>query len=267
MKKIKNLPLKLFVAITYMAMIFVNFLANYLPIAGVNTGEVSDSYPNLFAPAGLTFSIWGIIYLLLLGYTIYQFGFWQKNNNSKKEELFAKIGKYFSLSSVANSIWIFCWHYGILWLSVLIMLFMLFCLIKIANIINKDKHILSDTLFIRLPFSVYFGWITVATIANITAFLVNIGWTGFGLSESIWMIMILLIGTTIGILRALKDNNIAYILVFVWAYGGIWLKHTSKNGFNGLYPNIITTTIICILFFIATIGFLEYKKISSKSDK
>lgn len=255
-----NLFLKICVAVGYVAMLTVNYLANALPIGGVTTGEASSAYANLFTPAGVTFSIWGFIYLLLLGYILYQFGLWQKEKNFEREKLFATINRYFFITSLANISWIFAWHYGIIWLSVIAMLTLLFFLIKIADVINKERYSLADTLFIRLPFSVYFGWITVATIANITVFLVSIGWNGFGMAESLWAVIILLIGAGIGILRILKDKNIFYGAVLVWAYSGIWLKHVSENGFNKEYPDIIMTAIICIALFLGTIGFLKYKK-------
>ncbi len=120
-----NLSLKLTVAISYIIMILVNALANIIPINGVTSGEVSDFYGNLFAPAGVTFSIWGVIYFLLLLYTIYQFGFLQKGVDPYKEELLKKIGIYFSISSILNAIWIFTWHYRIIELSLPIIILML----------------------------------------------------------------------------------------------------------------------------------------------
>jgi len=259
-----NLTLKISVALGYVAMITVNFLANALPIGGVTTGEASDSFGNLFTPAGVTFSIWGLIYLLLLSYTIYQFGFGEKNETKQQKKLFATINKYFLITSIANIVWIFAWHYGVIWLSVIIIFTLLFFLIKIADVINKEKYNALETILIRLPFSVYFGWITVATIANITVFLVSINWNGFGISESIWTVIVLLLGAAIGTIRMLKDKNIFYGLVLVWAYGGIWLKHTSASSFDGEYTNIITTLIICIVVFFSTIGFLGYKKLYQK---
>lgn len=147
-------------------------------------------------------------------------------------------------------------------MSVIIMLVLLVSLIKIADLVNKEKFSVTDTLCIRVPFSIYFGWITVATIANITVFLVSLGWNKFGLEEAVWAVIILLVGAGIGTLRMWKDKNIFYGAVLVWAYGGIWLKHTSANGFNGAYPSIITTVIICLVVFLGMIGFLGYKKIS-----
>ena len=216
----KDLILKIGVAIGYVAMVFVNYLANALPIGGVTTGQASDSFVNLFTPAGITFSIWGLIYLLLLGYTIYQFNI--KVENKEQKKIFTKINNLFLLTSFANIAWIFAWHYGIIWLSLLIMLALLVLLIKIADIINAKKYNFLNIVFVRLPFSIYFGWITIATIANVTIFLQSISWDGFGVSEQIWTIIVLLVGAAIGVSRMFKDKNIYYGLVLVWAYPAPW---------------------------------------------
>jgi hypothetical protein len=252
----KAIFVKISAAIAYLAVIIVNFLANALPINNVTTGAVSDSYSNLFAPAGLTFSIWGLIYILLGLYILYQFGIFQKGKIRNK--LFYKINIYFIISSIANISWIFSWHYNLIWLTLVFMIVILYSLIKIADIIRKEKLSSKEYFFISLPFSIYFGWITVATIANVTAFLVSINWNGFGISNQTWTILIILIGALIGILRMLKDRNIAYGLVFVWAYLGIWIKHTSV--FNNQYSGVIITAISCIVLFLASVVFLLYKK-------
>lgn len=254
----KNLLLKISVAIGYIFMVIVNYLANALPIGGITTGQASDNFANLFTPAGITFSIWGLIYLLLLAYTIYQFNI--KIKNEEQGKIFAKINKLFLLTSIFNIAWIFAWHYQIIWLSLLIMFALLLTLIKIADIVNNKKYDVLNTIFVRLPFSIYFGWITIATIANVSVFLVSINWDGFGISNQIWTIVVLLIGAIIGIARVFKDKNIYYSLVLVWAYFGIWIKHTSPDGFNSNYPNIINVIIFCIVVFLLNIGYLLYKK-------
>lgn len=248
--------IKILTGFSYVAMVVVNFLANALPINNRSTGQISDDYLNLFAPAGVTFSIWGLIYLLLAGYVVYQY----INNDSKTQKLFKKINPLFISTSLANICWIFSWHYDYIALSVIIMGILLFLLIKIADIIRKEKFASWDKLLIWAPFSIYFGWITIATIANITIFLVSIGWNGFGLADFVWTIIILLVGALIGILRMHKDKNIAYALVLIWAYLGILLKHISSNGFNGQYPTIITTVIVCLALFIFFTGRLVYKR-------
>ena len=260
----KNILIKIFVAITYIAMIFVNFLANSLPINNRSTGAISDAYPNLFAPAGLTFSIWGLIYLLLAGYVIYQFISFRKKASQKKEKLLKKINLLFIATSIANILWIFAWHYDLIGLSVLIMAVLLILLIKIADIIRVEKMNSKEKLFISTPFSVYFGWITVATIANITVFFVSIGWNGFGIADFIWTSIILLVGSLIGILRMNKDKSIAYGLVLIWAYLGILFKHLSTSGFGGQYSSIISTVILCLALFGFFVGRLVYKKYTLK---
>ncbi|MEI8361224.1 MAG: tryptophan-rich sensory protein [bacterium] len=250
---------KIFVAISYVAMVTVNFLANGLPINNRSTGEISDAYPNLFAPAGLTFSIWGLIYLLLGGYVIYQFVPVGKYIISKNEALLQKVNVLFIINSLANIAWIFSWHYNYIGLSVLIMAVILITLIKINDVIVAEKIITQEKLFIVTPFSVYFGWITVATIANVTVLLVSLGWNGFGIANYIWTCAILLIGATIGALRMLKDRSMAYGLVLIWAYFGILLKHLSKAGFAGQYVSVIATIIICMVVFIISL-FRVYSK-------
>lgn len=256
----KNRLLKIGSLVTYIAMVVVNFLANSLPINNRSTGDISNDYPNLFAPAGIAFSIWGLIYLLLAGYVVFQF----VTTSEKTEGLLKKINPLFIATSVANSVWIFAWHYDVIGLSVLIMAAILVLLIKIADILRKEQFTALEKFFIWAPFSIYFGWITVAAIANITIFLVSIGWNGFGISPFIWTCAILLIGATIGILRMQKDKNTAYGLVLVWAYLGILLKHLSANGFNGQYPSIIITIIACLVLFVYFLARIIYKKSTIK---
>lgn len=245
----KAITLQVAVALTYLAMVTVNALANILPLNGIPTGTISDNYANLFAPAGLTFSIWGLIYLLLAIYTIYQFIAWNKKTSPSRDKLFKKISLYFSISSLINSAWLFTWHYDYIGLSVLLMLALLLVLIKLKAIINKEKLNIKERLIISVPFSIYLGWITVATIANITTFLVSIDWNGFGISETIWTIVVLLIGLAIASIKSWQDKDIAYGLVIVWAYIGILIKHQSF--YNSNYPLIITTLIFSIAFLCA----------------
>lgn len=253
-------PVKIAVVVTYLIMIAVNAMANILPINGIDTGAVSDSYPNLFAPAGLTFSIWGIIYLLLAAFTIYQYGFFQGDKSKVKTELLGKVGIVFSVSSVVNAAWIFSWHYRMIGLSVILMLVILLSLIYINQLILKEKLDQKEKLFIRMPFSVYFGWITVATIANVTTLLVDLGWNGFGIPESAWTILIILVGLAIGAVTMIRNHDIAYGLVIIWAYAGILIKHMSQNGFAGQYPSIITTVIASIVLMGVAIGYVLFAK-------
>lgn len=243
-----NNKIKIFVVITFIVMIVVNVLANSLPINGVDTGVISDSYPNLFAPAGITFAIWGLIYLLLALFTFYQLGIINKNDEISTE-LLNKVGILFSISSIANTIWIFTWHYQVIWLSIVFMLVILISLIKIVNAIKEEKLSSKEKFFVKLPFSIYFGWITVATIANTTTLLVSLNFKGFGISETIWTVLIIIIGAIIGIITLLRNRDYFYGLVIIWAYFGIIIKHTTV--FNSMYPAVVITAIISIVFLIA----------------
>lgn len=241
--------------LSFLVMLLTNALANILPINGIATGEISDLYPNLFAPAGITFSIWGLIYLLLGTYVFYQF----LPKSEKTESLIKRINIYFILSSVANTIWIFLWHHQMIAFSVLLMLVILCCLIKISALTNLEELNKKDRLYIKIPFGLYFGWITIATIANITTFLVSISWENFIFSNQLWTVIILLVGMLITSITTIKEKNLIYGLVPIWAYLGVYLKHTSVSGFNNNYPSVIITTIICIVIFIGINGYLLLK--------
>jgi hypothetical protein len=263
MKRSSNISI--LALITYLGMVIVNGLANALPINGMITGAISDSYPNLFAPTGITFIIWGVIYLLLATYTAYQLGLFQKDKQSINRDLVNKVGTLFAISSVANIGWIFSWHYKIIPLSMLFMLIILFSLMLINIRINKEKLSSNEKLFVRLPFSVYFGWITIATIANATVLLVSLLGSNLkllGISEVVWTIIILLVGLLIGAFTTLKNHDLPYGLVIVWAYLGILIKHllVQPDGFNSQYPAVITTVIISLVVQVAVIAYVLAKE-------
>lgn len=249
----KTKIIKILALLSYVIMVVVNYLAVSIPIGGRSTGQISDNYSNLFAPAGYAFSIWGLIYTLLAIYVIYQF--W-----NKKDDLLERVNKIFIINALLNACWIFAWHYDIIWLSVIIMAGLLFTLIRIADIFRENILSQKDRWLVRLPFNVYFGWITVATIANITVFLVYLGWNGFGLSNIFWTVVVLLVGALIGSWRMLQDRFVSYGLVLVWAYSAILSKHLSESGFRGQYPAIIGTVALCLLVFVGIIIFISIKK-------
>ncbi|MEI5995528.1 tryptophan-rich sensory protein [Candidatus Enterococcus mansonii] len=247
MDKNQSIMSKWVVTIIYFLMIGTNAAAVLLPLNGLTTQEVSDSYPNLFAPAGLTFSIWSVIYLLLGGFVVYQ---WiQPSNQSilsnQKER--NKIRRVFIVSSVLNSVWLFAWQYLQIDLSVVIMLGLLIVLIYINQLLSKEILTKKDFIFIRLPFSVYFGWITIATIANITAFFVDKKIAFLQNNQEFWTISILIVGLVIIGATIIRNRNIAYGLATLWAYYGILVKHQSVDGWNNQYPAIIMTVLICLV--------------------
>lgn len=248
--------LKIATLTAYITMVVTNYLAVALPLGGRDTGAISDSYPNLFAPAGYAFSIWGLIYALLGIYIIYQL--WRN-----KDKVVVQVNQLFLANALLNTAWIFTWHYDIIWASLLIMIGLLVTLIRIADVFRANhlsKNNSQERWLVRLPFSVYFGWITVATIANVTVFLVSIGWNGFGLVDSFWTVLVLLVGAAIGSWRTLLDRSASYGLVLIWAYGAILYKHLAESGFSGEYPSIIITAAVCLLIFAVAITISTIKR-------
>ncbi len=213
----------LIVALTF------NALANALPLNGRNTGEISDSIPNLFVPAGITFSVWGVIYLLLIILVIYQLRSVVKQNDSNPAV--DRLGIWFFISSIANATWIITWHWGLLLPSLAIMLLLLASLIIMYTRIRKEffEHEITTGFkaAVSLPISIYLGWITVATIANFTAVLVVFQWGRFGLSESLWTVIIIVVAIAVNLLAIILKGDIWFALVGLWALLGIYLKRTS----------------------------------------
>jgi hypothetical protein len=205
----------------FIAVIAVNALANALPLNGVTTAELSDSYPNLFVPAGYVFSIWGVIYLLLLGFTVYQ-----ARSAQRGSEFMEKIGWLFFLSCVFNSVWIFLWHWRLVLPSVLVMFGLLgtLILIYLRLDIGRGAPSRDERLYVHLPFSVYLGWITVAPIANVTALLVSWGWPSYGPAAVNWTMLVITVAVALSLANVWLRRDVGYNLVLIWALVGIAVK-------------------------------------------
>ena len=199
------------------AVLTINALANILPINGVTTGEVSDLFPSLFTPAGYVFSIWGLIYLLLVVFVVYQALPSQKDNPRLE-----RLGYWFAISCAFNFTWLLAWHYGAIGLSQLLMLGLLGSLITCYSRLGIGKQEVSRTeaLAVRLPFSVYLGWITVATVANTSITLLNYGVTG-GWLAPFWAVIAVAAAVGVGYLMLKNRADVAFNLVLVWAFIGI----------------------------------------------
>ena len=237
----------------FLGTVIVNGLANALPINNRTTGQLSDQYPNLFVPAGITFSVWGVIYILLLIFVIYGLVVVIKKDD-QKSSFIDKIGFLFFIASVANIGWIFAWHYEILPVSLILMLALLGCLIAIYLRlgIGKSDARRKEKYLVHLPFSVYLGWITIATIANVTALLVDIDWNAFGLGEQFWAVVVIAVGIAIALTILLKRRDIFYCLVVDWALLGILIKRLAVETIPA--QSIIVITIVGLV--LLTIGIL-----------
>lgn len=228
------------------ATIGVNGLANGLPLNGQTTGEISGRFPLLITPPGYVFGIWGVIYSGLIGYAVYQALPAQRDN-----ERLRRIALPFIASCAANAGWIFLWHYNRVGLSVGAMLGLLLALITIDLRLGRVRGgPLAERLLVRLPFSVYLGWISVATIVNVAAALYATGWDGAPLSPEAWTAALLGVGTALGVAQGAGRGDAAYPLVLAWAFAGV----ASKNADVPLVgPAAWAATAVSLLSAVAAL--------------
>ena len=208
---------------TMLLALTVNILANALPLNGQNTGEISDRFKVYFVPAGYVFAIWGVIYLGWIAFIVYQFLPAQKESPRLRA-----LGYLFALSCTCNAAWLFCWHYNQFGLSVLVMLTLLGLLIASYVKLNIGRVQVSaaEKWCIDIPFSMYLGWITVATVANISDYLYFIGWNGLALAPQWWAVIMLAVATLLGLGMAITRRDAAYCFVLVWSFIGIAMKQS-----------------------------------------
>ena len=228
----KNTLRQVAVIITTLITLTVNGLANALPLNGLGTGEISDRFEIYFVPAGYVFSIWGLIYLGLLAFTVYQ-----ALPAQREDARLVKIGWAVVIANLANATWIFFWHYLLFPLSLLAMATLLAALLFIYTglEIGKSTATTLERWLVRVPFSVYLGWITVATIANTADVLDYIQWGQFGISDETWMVIILVVVVAIAWAMSIIRKDLAYLAVLLWALAGIGVKFPDSG--------VVTTSI------------------------
>ncbi len=229
--------------------LLINVLSNALPFNGQTTAEITDRYPAYFVPAGYVFSIWGLIYLGLIAFVLYQVLHPQQSAPALR-----RIGLLYVLSCLANSIWLFFWHYDLPGLSIIAMLTLLGALIAIYLRlgINARPATTPEKLYIHLPFSIYLGWITVATIANLTIALVASGWSAWGLPAEAWAVLMLIVAVAVATVVSLTRHDIAYLAVLVWAFIGIAVRQSNVSliAVSAWAAAIITGFLIVLAFFL-----------------
>lgn len=244
--------------LSLVAVLTVNFLATSLPINNVTTAEISDRYPVLFTPAGYVFSIWGLIYLLLIGFAIYQSLPGQAGN-----PLLKRIGALFFLTNLFNSLWIFAWHYERLSLSLLIMLALLITLIILSIRLHSTavKTSTAEAWLVKIPFSVYLGWISVATIANVSVVLYSLNWSGWGFGAPVWTVVMIAVAVLLGLLAARLRRDAAFMLVLVWALIGIGIKQAGITAVQGTAWTAASILFLSMILFV----FLKKKKLAVRA--
>jgi len=225
----------------------VNILSNTLPLNGLNTGDISDRFKVLFVPAGYVFAIWGLIYIGWIAFVIFQFR--PAQNQARRMQA---LGYWFALSCVFNALWLFCWHYERFGLSVLVMLALLATLIAAYLRLNVGRRNVpaAERWCVDVPFGLYLGWISVATVANISDYLCSIGWNGFGLDPRSWAIIMLVVASLLGLGMALTRRDVAFLSVLVWAFIGIAVKQSAAASVaNSAWAAALFALLLAIVSF------------------
>lgn len=235
---------------SFAVMLVINGLAGSTTVlGGWNTAAVSAAYPTLFTPAGYTFAIWGVIYALLVGHLVYQFGGFGKVSGEKQKAI-NTITPLFVLLSCVNIAWIFAWQYSVMWLAVMLIVGMLALLARINETLRSLEYSPREYAWLRAPFSIYYGWLTVATVANICVWLVSVNWDAWGVDPVAWLITILWVAAAIGVTAILRNKDWAYGLVFVWAYIGILLSNEQ------LSVSVVVSLAFLVAVFAAVSGYV-----------
>jgi hypothetical protein len=222
----------------------VNTLANILPLNGTTTAAVSDTVHHYFVPAGYVFSIWGLIYVALLVFAVYQ-----SLPAQRTHALLPRVRVLYVFSSIANCAWLFCWHYGAIWSSVVVMLLLLLSLIGIYAVLGSKVQGIPyrEYWMVYAPFRLYLGWVSVATVANISAALSVSGWNGWGISGMVWACMMICAVLFLSLAMLLRHRDVIFVCVIVWAIIGIAVHFSSEQ-------SIVATCFSVVAVLLGMIG-------------
>lgn len=248
-------------------MIMVNAAANLIPIGGMTTGEVSAAYPTLFTPSAFTFGIWGVIYALMTVFVVWQFV--DRRRGSDASEFQSLVGSVFAVSCALNIGWMLAWHLGAIWLSVIFM-FALFVSLAIINLrISAEEFGGPAGRLSAGGMQLYLGWITAASIANVSVLLVQAGWDRFGISDQLWTVIVVAVGMVLGSMFSLIGRRPFATVAVMWAYVGILVRHVGSDGFAMAYPWVVGVLAIALaLMAISAVAcfnelYVERKKMGS----
>lgn len=241
--------------ISVIIVVAMNYISQALRFNNTTIGEVSDIYDNLFTPASYAFSIWGLIFISLFAYAIFQVK--QAFSDDEPFEFITPTGYWFFLANLLNTIWVLAFVYDFIGLSVILMIGILFSLVKIILNTNMERWDapLSIIVFVWWPICLYSGWISVATIANISTYFTKIGWQGGFLTPEIWTILMIFIAAILNIFMVLNRNMREFAMVGVWALVAIYIRH--REG----YEIIAYSALVSAILVFAVISWHGYKNL------
>lgn len=250
-KSNSGLGLAIATAIAILATLLVNTLSNFFPPGGANVGEIANTILGgvLITPANYAFAIWGLIYVGLIAYGVYQL-----RPNQRTDVMIRRVDTLLILACVAQVIWIYLFTLQLFWVSVLAMLVILGSLIGayLAFDIGRVPASRDRRWMAHIPFSVYLGWISVATVVNIASALYASNWNGWGISGVTWTVIMILVSAIIAGIVAIQRVDLPFVLVFVWAYGAIALRHLDTAA-------IWITAVVGAIALIGTVTGMKLK--------
>jgi len=249
--KIKNIAFVVLNTVTFVLMLFINYASSNHILADVAVADISHRYNTLFAPANYAFLIWPLIYLLCIGFIVYE---WVLLKNDP-ENYIRRTGIWFTVSNIANALWCYCWVHEWLGLCVVLIVIQLFSLLVLVVHLRLelDDKPVRVIFFVWWPIAFYVGWMITATVACIAAWLVYIGWNGLGISADVWTIIMIAIALVLYLLLHFKRNLREASTIGVWAFAAIAVRQ-----WNAHY-NIAITAMIAALILTIFIGIHFYK--------
>jgi translocator protein len=243
--------LKIINTVSYAAMLLVNYLSISLPFNGRSAANVSELYANLFVPAGFVFPIvWSLIYLALGLWLVMQWIF-----KDSEDTMIEKVGLWFMVSCLLNIVWLFAWHWFYMEVATIVIISLMAALIKINLSIRSLELSRLQHFIVGLPFGIYQGWISIATIAMIAALFVHYGLSAV-MDAELWTIIMSLAGTSIAIWMMFDHKNVLHGVVVAFALFGIWWKQNSRVD-SVANTAMVLTVVLLILSVWATLRIMR----------
>lgn len=242
----RSIAARALVVVALVLVLLVNWLANALPLNGLQTGAVSALYESYFTPAGFTFAIWGVIYAGLLVYALYQ-----ALPARRDEAQLAGIGWLFVANSVFNCAWLFAWHWQYIGVCMLLMLGLLVTLVLVYRRLGEWGD---ASLLVRIPFTLYLAWISVATLANVSALQTALDLNDAGLSHVQWTLLKLALAGAVGAMVCVVKRDPVFVGVVAWAAWGIASKQVAVTEVHGAALTVAALGMMLAVFTLVRLG-------------
>lgn len=231
----------------------VNSFGAFGVFNGLSQRELSDRNLTLITPAPSTFSIWSVIYALLIAAAVVMI---IKNKDEYYGQAIDNISKLFWLSSGLNMLWIVAFSYTLIGVSAIVIL--AFAITLTLLIFQLAKIQTGNQWLLPAAFGMYTGWLLIASVVNISSWLVSVNWQGFGIAPEYWGIIILIVAVVVTVVITRITKNAILPVPVAWGYFGIYQSLNSSEGFQGAYPNLAMAAIGGIVLLVVIAGIQLY---------